>query len=108
MAAPDLTVVKAYLGKSTSKDDDTIQSALSAETAAQARACRVPSDPDAQWPADLVEALCRRVAVNLANRTLPLGVQQAVSELNASQVRVGGLDREVRRLEAPHRKLVVG
>jgi len=100
---PNLEKVKAYLGATTVNDDVEIASALASETAAQARRCRVPAD-DAGWPADLAEALCRRVAVNLANRALPLGLQSAISEVGVAQARVGGDDREVRRLEKPFRR----
>ena len=107
MATPDLPVIKAYLGDDTSWDDETIEAALRAEAAAQSRACRVPSASE-EWPADLVEALCRRVQHNLALRRLPLGLQASISESGVAQMRVGGNDAEVRRLEAPHRRLVLG
>lgn len=55
-------------------------------------------------PSDLAEALKRRVARNLAMRSLPLGVQS--DELGAT--RVGSVDPEVRRLEGPYRRLAVG
>lgn len=111
--APDLTAVKAYLGSDHSWSDAEITAALTAETAAQTRACRFPADPAAPaaplpYPADLAEALCRRVAANLANRSLPLGVQANMSEMSVSTTRVGGGDREVARLERPWRRLVVG
>lgn len=107
MSAPTIVIVKSYLGSDHSWSDDDLTVALAAEKEAQARRCRVPSD-DAVWPADLVEALCRRVAANLANRALPLGVSTVLSDMNAATARVGGLDREVRRLEAPYRKVFAG
>lgn len=107
MPAPDLAAVTEYLGDGSSWADDDVSSALAAEKAAQSRRCRVPADAD-EWPADLTEALCRRVAVNLANRNLPLGVQASISEAAVAQTRVGGSDREVGRLEAPYRRLAVG
>jgi len=107
MPAPTLELVKSYLGVSHSWTDAEVASALKAEKAGQARRCRVPADSE-DWPADLVEALCRRVAANLANRGLPLGVSAQMSEMSVQTTRVGGLDREVRRLEAPHRKVVIG
>jgi hypothetical protein len=119
-AAPDVTFVVAYLAASggPSFDEDAVSAALAAETAAQAKACRIPqslSDPEDpvsdlvdHYPPDLAEALCRRVASNLANRNLPLGVQVSVSEAGGSATRVGGLDREVNRLEAPYRKVLFG
>lgn len=108
--APDLDAVKAYLGTDVSWSDEDIEAALVSETAAQYRVVRVPLDLDGflDYPADLAEALCRRVAANLANRALPLGVQANMSEAAVQTTRVGGGDREVRRLEAPWRRLVVG
>jgi len=106
MAIPTAQEVTAYLGDD-SADEDAVSSAYEAERAAQARSCRVPAD-DAEWPADLAEALFRRVAHNLALRGLPLGLQASISEAAVATNRVGGTDAEVRRLEAPHRRLVVG
>lgn len=98
----------AYLADSgTEWSPETVAAAFAAEKAAQARRCRVPGD-DQEWPADLVEALFRRVAANLANRALPLGLQSSITELGTGFARTGGGDREVRRLEAPYRRLVVG
>lgn len=110
---PDLANVKAYLGTDHSWTDDEITAALTAEIASQARRCRLPADPPAPasplpYPDDLAEALCRRVAHNLALRGLPLGLQSTVTEMGASNMRVGGLDAEIRRLEAAHRRLGVG
>jgi hypothetical protein len=59
------------------------------------------------WPSDLVEALCRRVARNLAMRALPLAVQMSNTDMGAVATRLGSSDPEVRRLEAPYRRLVV-
>ena len=105
MPAPDTATVRAYVGGSFT--DDEVTSALAAEKASQAARCRVPAD-DAAWPADLTEALCRRVATNLANRNLPLGTQANVSEAGVGYIRVGGTDREVARLEAPYRRVMFG
>lgn len=68
--------------------------ALATEKASQALKCRVPDDED-DWPADLAEALLRRVQRNLATTTTPLGVTPAD-------------DKEIQRLEAGHRRTVVG
>jgi hypothetical protein len=110
--APDLAAVKAYLGDSGSWDDDAIDAARLAEIGNQSAMCRLPVDPDPEsplpYPADLAEALCRRVAHNLALRALPLGVQANVSDMSVATTRVGGMDAEVRRLEGPYRKLPVG
>lgn len=70
-----------------------------AEVTDQAARCRVEPYNDA-----LAAALVRRVlrALNMAN--LPLGLIQ--DETGAT--RVGTTDPEVRRLEGPYRKVVVG
>jgi hypothetical protein len=107
MAAPTAADVTTYLGSDTSYETEEIESALAAEKAAQKRRCRVPAD-DAEWPADLVEALCRRVHRNLAMRGLPLGlVVDAADDGQSATTRVGS-DIEVRRLEAPWRRVVMG
>lgn len=113
--SPTWQVAKLYLESAlgaTSWDDGTIEGAFEAEAAAQAKRCRIPVpsdvDPTPEWPADLAEALFRRVAANLANRALPLGVQANIAEAAISTTRVGGGDREVRRLEAPYRRVSFG
>jgi len=114
--APDVTAVMGYLSAASglTPDRDKVSAALAAETASQARRCQIPQDltdpdnPVDDYPADLSEALCRRVAANLANRGLPLGVQTQVAEFGGVSTRIGGLDREVRRLEAPYRKKILG
>lgn len=83
-----------------------VASAFAAENANQAKVCRAPRP--GEDTADLTEALCRRVAANLANRSLPLGVQALMSDSTVATNRVGGGDREVARLERPWRKLAVG
>lgn len=97
---PSLAVVKAYLVDKVTATDAQALSALGAEWQAQTNACTVP----AVYPADLLEALCRRVAHNLALRGLPLGVQAVISAGGVATNYVAGLDAEVRRLEAPYRK----
>lgn len=104
MFIPTLIEVKTYLGGDSDWSDDEIAAALASETAAQARVCRIPV---ANVP-DLAEALCRRVAHNLAVRALPLGVQASITDAGSTGFRVGGTDAEVRRLEAPYRRLVIG
>lgn len=97
-----LEAVKDYLtATGTTATEDAIKDALAAEKANQARVCRV--DP-ANYPDDLAQALKRRVARNLAMRNLPLGVMS--DELGAT--RLGSNDPEVRRLEKPFKKLVMG
>jgi hypothetical protein len=105
---PDLAAVKAYLGDNLgSWDDSAVEEARLAEVAAQAKACRIPAEEGA-YPADLDEALCRRVAHNLALRPLPLGVMANVSDMAVATTRVGGMDPEVRRLEGPYRRVMFG
>lgn len=104
MTAPNAENVWEYLGE-TSYTLTEIGAVLAAEKAAQATRCRVPAD-DATWPPDLTEALCRRVARNLALRNLPLAQLEGDADLGSFTPRV--VDSEVRRLEAPHRKLVFG
>lgn len=96
-----LATVKTYLG-STSVSDGEISNALTAETAAQEAACKVP----ANYPAGLSEALKRRVARNLALRGIPLAVLQGDAESGSTVL--PGRDPEIRRLEAPYRRLKVG
>lgn len=96
-AVPDVEAVAAYLGKEAS--DPKVVDAYAAEVAAQASTCRVEPYVD-----DLGQALKRRVARNLAMRGVPLGVQ--MSEVGGTFL--GRNDPEVRRLEAPYRKLPVG
>lgn len=108
--APTLPAVKAYLGDDHSWSDDEVSAALAAETVAQARVVSFPAeDPltPLPYPADLAEALYRRVARNLAMRAIPLGAQPTITEMGIGTFRPGQ-DPEVRRLEAPYRRLVVG
>lgn len=93
--APTVDEVAAALGKAAAD----IQGAYDAEIADQARRCRV--DP---YNAALVAALVRRVQRAMAMRNLPLGVLQD----DTGSTRVGSTDPEVRRLEGPYRKGVVG
>lgn len=110
---PTMPDVKAYLGADHSWTDVQVEAAYVAETAAQAAVVKFPADPaepaePLPYPADLAEALCRRVAHNLALRGVPLGVSVDLTEAAVAATRVGGTDAEVRRLEAPHRKRRVG
>lgn len=101
---PGIEAVKSYLDVvgGTSWPDEEIQTALTAETRAQARVCRIPDT----YPADLAEALKRRVARNLAARSIP--VAQITSFDGGQQVsRVPAWDSEVRRLEGPFLKVIL-
>lgn len=99
---PDLVAVKAYLDVASlgvaAPTDAQVADALATETAAQAKACEI----GAVYPADLAEALKRRVARNLAMRGIPLGLATASSEAAVAVTRVGD-DPEVKRLEGPYR-----
>lgn len=98
-ALPDVDAVDDYLGQH-SWDPEVLADALAAETDAQRRVCDVP----AAYPNDLREALLRRVQVNLAKRGQPF-LTIPDSEVPALIPRI---DAEVRRFEAPFRKLVMG
>lgn len=106
---PDVTAVRLYLGENAgSWQDPEISAALAAEIGDQAARCRIPTAADGGIPDALAEAILRRVAHNLAVRALPLGVQATITDMAVATTNVGGLDAEVRRLEAPYRKRVVG
>jgi len=115
---PTIAVIKAYLGDAHSWTDAEVQSALTTEVKAQQVRVTFPPDPldtstppvpiPQPYPSDLTEALCRRVAHNLAMRALPLGIQTTLTEVSSTATRLSGTDPEVRRLEAPYRRLVVG
>jgi hypothetical protein len=97
---PQLGDATSYLGETSWSSSD-IQDALDAETAAQAAVCVIP----AYYPPDLRDALLRRTWRNLSMRgqpflTVPGGEDGTVS-VAPSQ------DAEVRRLEQPHRRLLV-
>lgn len=97
----DVPAVVEYLGQ-ISATEETVGDALQAETFAQRAVCRV----GAVYPPDLREALLRRVARNLALRGIPLAVLRGDAESGSTVL--PGKDPEVRRLEAPHRRLPIG
>lgn len=111
MAVPSIDDVQAYLGDTSWTDDD-VQAAFDAELAAQRAVVRpayflAADAADArEYPADLAEALKRRVARNLAMRAVPLSVAQGDAE--TAPAYVPKRDPEIARLEAPYRRLVVG
>ena len=108
--APDLTAVIDYLGNAASSwDGIAVQAALVAEQGDQLARVRLPLNDagDPVYPPALAEALCRRVAHNLAARAFPLGVQATVTDVAAINTYVPGRDAEVRRLEAPWRRRTV-
>lgn len=108
MPAPTTEEVTAYLADNgPTATTEQIAEAYAAEKAAQASVCKVPADAD-PWPADLAEALKRRVAHNLAMRPLALGIAPSITDGAVAIARPGGLDAEVKVKEAPYRKRVVG
>jgi len=113
VAIPDLQTVMLYLGD-TSVPEDEVADALAAETAAQQAVVRAryfiedPEDEDYRaYPDDLAEALKRRVARTLALRNTPLGVIPGDAEGGPATF-IPRMDSEIRRFEAPYRRLVVG
>jgi hypothetical protein len=101
---PNTDDVADYLREgAASWETEDLADALDAEAAAQRSVCRV----GAVYPADLRQALLRRVQRNLAMRQLPLAVLQGDADSGGADY-LPRLDPEVRRLEAPHRRLVVG
>ena len=99
MAVPDITAVKDYLGPDHSFSDAEITSSLASEALAQTRVCKIPTE----FPADLATALCRRVARALQMKSKPLGYEPGI-EGGLSYISAN--DSEIKRLEAPFRKLV--
>lgn len=98
----DRATTFGYLGRTSATDAD-ITDALAAERTAQSRRV-VAIDPQ---PADLEQALMRRVARNLAMRGLPVAVLRGDAE-GGDNTLLPGTDPEVKRLEAPHAKLRMG
>lgn len=94
VAVPTALEIASILGRS-----EDISAVYDAEVAAQASRCRV--DP---YTAPLAAALVRRVSRALAMKNLPL----AVLTDEAGFTRLGSQDPEVRRLEAPYRRVVMG
>lgn len=99
--ASDTEDVLAYLGASTSATVAEVADAMEAEIAAQRRVCRVP----VPYPADLHQALKRRVARNLAARMVPVA-SFTTFEGGGTSARVPMKDAEIARFEAPYRRLV--
>jgi hypothetical protein len=103
LAQVGLDAVRAYLGEAEARhDDETLARILAAEQSAQRARCRL--DP---YAPDLAEALLRRVQRNIAMSALPIGITEASGDAG-NRSYVPGSDPEIRRLEAPYRRLVVG
>jgi len=81
--------------------DEEIQDTLDVEASNQRKVCRVGAiiDPD------LRSALLRRVRVNLSRRSAPVLV---TVDSEGNNTFLPSRDPEVRRLEGPHRRLVMG
>ena len=112
VGVPTLTDVEEYLADTAgSWELHVIQNVLAAEQSDQLARVKLPAadaDGNQTYPPALAEALCRRVAHNLAARGNPLGVQATVTDVAAINTYVPGSDAEVRRLEGPWRRRVVG
>lgn len=98
---PNVNDCVSYLRQS-SWERPAVQDALDAELAAQLARCGARNP----YPADLRQALLRRVQRNLAMRMLPLAVN--FGDADAGATVLPGNDPEVRRLEAPWRKRRLG
>lgn len=110
MALPTVSEIVTYLGDAAARWTSdggvtypAITQELSAETAAQARVCTVPDT----YPDELKLALMRRVQRALSMRALPLAVLQGDSDLGSAAF-LPARDPEVRRREAPFRRMVGG
>jgi hypothetical protein len=98
---PDVDAVNAYLGDHSFTDGE-VDDMLRQETQAQRGRCRIP----AAYPDDLRGALLRRVQRALHMKSLVLAVKE--TQDGESQIVVPGNDPEVRRLEAPWRRVLIG
>lgn len=100
-AMPAVADVNAYLGANSWTPAE-IAAVLAAEAASQRATCAVP----AYYPADLREALLRRVVRTLGMRRAPLA--QPVGDAEAGGSVIPPYDPEIQRLERPHKRLLVG
>jgi hypothetical protein len=98
---PTLALVLNYLGWDADTADNDAATALATESAAQRAICNV----GAVYPDDLRGALYRRVARNLAMKKLPVAVLRGDGE--GGDTVLPGNDPEVKRLERPHRKVIL-
>lgn len=100
---PTVDDVARYLkGSASSWTTAELQEELDGEASAQRAKCGVR----AVYPPDLRKALLRRVQRALAMRALPLATLQG--DADGGALLLPGEDPEVRRLEKPYRKLVMG
>lgn len=106
--------VKTYLGTvgvstgvGTKYTDAVLNQVIAVEQAAQDHKCGAWASHTAAAVTVLTEALCRRVQANLARRALPLGVIEQSGDAEGRAF-LPSVDPEIRRLEAPYRKIRVG
>jgi hypothetical protein len=106
----DLAALREWIGiPATIVDDPALQQVVDAELVIQATKCRLPTDETGAplpLPPDLVQALYRRVAREIAARDLPLGMLGA--ETDFGPARLSRFDAEIERLEGSRRIMVVG
>lgn len=102
-APPSKEDVLTYLG-TVPWAPDQVEDAYNAEVAAQVNVIEFGDPEPTDYPADLAEALKRRVARNLALRNLPLGTQTSATDAGVAVARIGD-DREIARLEGPYLRL---
>lgn len=96
--------LKTYLGASAAQYTDAVLlGVINTESAAQQKVVQ----PVYLVEYDVIEALMRRCQRNLAMRALPIGLTDAGGDTGARSY-VPGRDPEIRRLEAPYRKIVIG
>lgn len=87
---------------STKYSDAQLTLVINTEAELQARKLKPGAYGDA-----ITEALCRRVYVNLSRRSYALGLIEQGGD-GDSRTFTMAVDQEIRRLEAPWRRLVVG
>lgn len=103
MGMPTVDDVARYLkGAAASWSTADLQEELDAEAEHQQAKCGIR----AAYPTPLRKALLRRVQRALAMRALPLATVQG--DADGGNILLPGNDPEVRRLEAPYRRLSVG
>lgn len=103
---PTIEELREELDLGARHTDAKIQRKLDAELAKQTKKCgvdvdgeRVRRDP---YPADLLDALIRRVSRSLAVADEPLGIITGAGDGNVGLGRVSGRDREIERLESDY------
>lgn len=100
---PPIDDVRAWIKvPATLLNDAQLQQVIDAEALIQARLCST-TDP---LTSDLVQAIYRRVAREVAARGVPLGMLGTDTEYGTA--RLTRFDAEIERLEGPNRRFVVG